>query len=129
MELSSSKYYYRLIVSIHHFAKAIFCELLHNSIQLDLSCRNIVGHKGNCLNRYEQFRRHIMVMKANPDYPAKNYYQNSTLAIYTSDLDLCRHQKLKSKRQIIGVYKKSTVCGSLQTVLFKNSIESKISGR
>ena len=31
------------------------------------------------------------------------------------------------KRQIIGVYKKSTGCGSLQTVLFENFIESKIS--
>ena len=33
----------------------------------------------------------------------------------------------RRKRQIISVYKKSTGCGSLQTVLFDNSIESKIS--
>ena len=39
-----------------------------------------------------------------------------------------RQNIMDGKRQIIGIYKKSTVCGSLQTVLFENSIESKVSG-
>ena len=38
-----------------------------------------------------------------------------------------QYHLMERKRQIISVYKKSTGCGSLQTVLFENFIESKIS--